>query len=295
MVNSRPRSPAKVRHLGLLVRAHREAAGHSIDSLAKQLGMSSSSLHRFETGQGWPNNWDLTDGMTRILAILGVHGQELRQTMEAVEAAKQPNWLAVGAGFSQQFATLVDYEEAASMITSVDTCVFPGLMQTRAYAEAVFATSDLSLAEQRERVAIRLRRQHILDTVHLTALLAESVLTTEVGTVQVMIDQLTFVNTLADRGNITIRILPHSQACLTASGGYVLLEFVDQPPVAYADNAFGGTLLDQSDRVEHLMRSTDRLINASLAPARSVELLRDTLSQLQSKDWSVRDRSDRMA
>jgi len=290
-----PHSRARVRSLGLIIRDRRTAADRTLTWLAHHLGMSRSALNRFELGRGWPNTVDLVEGITRILAALGVQGEDLDEIMQLAQDAGHPNWLAVGREGSKQFATFLEYEAIATGITSVDTSVFPGLIQTRDYAEAVFQSGDMPLDVQQEHLVTRLGRQNILDTAQLTVVLDESVLTRQVGTGATMRSQLDWMVALAGQDNIDVRVIPNNRASLTVDGSYVLLEFSDQPPVAYADSALGGIFLDQEDRVAHLVLRTTRLVSAALSPADSVELVKHALLALDDEDGRVRVCSDRMA
>ena len=93
--------------------------------------------------------------------------------------------------------------------------VVPGLLQTEDYARHVIGNyamiEPIAPAVVERQVSLRIRRQQILTReppVRLSAVLDESILTRRIGDERTMHDQLRHLADLADRPNISVRILP---------------------------------------------------------------------------------------
>ncbi|MGH3834068.1 MAG: DUF5753 domain-containing protein, partial [Pseudonocardiaceae bacterium] len=162
-----------------------------------------------------------------------------------------------------------------------------GLLQTRAYAEAVIGNDRAFVSPINvDRMAeLRMRRQQRLGEdgfQGLTAVLTEGVIRTLVGGRDVMRDQLRHLIEVAERYPVTIHILPFSAGVLPGSDNFVIFEFPDEldGDVVYVDSHTAQRIYE--DR--HPVRQCTYIFNAALAqalPAReSQDLIRAVMEEL---------------
>lgn len=270
-------SRTKLRSLGIRLRRLREDADLNLQQVADLAGVSRATLSRVERAQTLPKEHVLL----RVLTVLGVKGAEADELLQFNEGAHRPNWLATDT--SEQLITLIDYEQATTLITSVTQTVVPGLLQTEDYARAVFTAGVVPQGDLDNRIAARLGRQEILDRgTQLVAVLSEAALMHSIGGPAVALDQFRHLMAIASRPNVSIHVVPRDRDELaTMNCGFVLLQFPDQPPVAYVEHPLGGTFVDQGDAVERLGFRATKLRASAASPIESVELIRQAVTRLE--------------
>jgi transcriptional regulator with XRE-family HTH domain len=164
------------------------------------------------------------------------------------------------------FADLVAFENEASVIRIWQMLFIPGLLQTPEYARAVTARTlraDPNDDQVRERVALRLDRQHALldrmaepDALRMQVVLDEAVLRRPVGGREVQARQLDHLLTLAeDTERFSFGVTPLDLEHHSGLGGsFTILQFPARThdDVLFAEGAAGFDVL-LTDR-----ESTDR-------------------------------------
>jgi Domain of unknown function (DUF5753) len=139
--------------------------------------------------------------------------------IEGWAAAQQAWGISFGDEISPDYRQLVGLEQQADAIDVWDMRIIPGLLQTEDYARAVIegvgailtrSSAGPMSAEYIERlVKIRMLRQQVLERhVRLNFTLDESVLERLVGDADTMRAQMARLLDVAQRDNITIRVLP---------------------------------------------------------------------------------------
>jgi hypothetical protein len=277
-------SGVQARALGMAIHKQRMATGRTLVSVAKQAGISKSTLGRLENGL-LPQQLDIT----RILVAIGLQDPEFQELKELAEAARSPNWLAArgGADLPWQLQMLIDYEQIATHITQVSLGLIPGLLQTEDYAREVLALGGVAQEDLNCRLSARMKRQAVLDRSTLTfeAIVDELALGRPFGSRGVVIRQLQHLVGLAARPNLSVRVMPRDLPLLAARNtSYIVMAFDGLPEVVHMEYPAGGMFLDSPQAVDSMRHETDRLRASSLSPAQSVELIRDTMSALESHD-----------
>src|SRR5688500_4066523 len=167
----------------------------SQDEFGRTISYSGTHVSAVETGTRPPTE-DYVTAVDKALKTGGVFARLLERLSE-LDAA--PLWLREWITFEQQARALRWYEVAW----------VPGLLQTEAYARAVFASDGRLRAEEVEtRVAARLARQKILagdDPPQLIAIVDEGALRRPVGGSAVMREQLFHLAQL-NQGSRRVRI-----------------------------------------------------------------------------------------
>ncbi|MEO3848247.1 helix-turn-helix transcriptional regulator [Streptomyces sp. B8F3] len=224
------------------LRYYREAAGLSAKQLGDMLFISTSMVTHMESGRRrmQPEIAELAD---RVLETNGFFARRCNDARPA--------------GIANHFTEAYDAEQRAVRIREFSALLVPGLLQTEAYARAVFragfpvAPSD----ELEDMVRARLARAQVLDdpkSPEYVVLFDESVLHRPVGGGAVMAAQLRHMADQIRSHRVRVHVLPY------AVGGHAALEgrlrlftCPDEPPMAYVEGLASGKLLDEPVEVAH--------------------------------------------
>ncbi|MFF0446955.1 Scr1 family TA system antitoxin-like transcriptional regulator [Streptomyces sp. NPDC004609] len=176
-------------------------------------------------------------------------------------------------------------EQQATVIREFSVSYMPGLLQTKAYADAVMRTGfpPLSTEDRDRAVVTRLERAGILAdpvTPVVWVLLDEAVLRRPVGGPAVMAEQLNHVADLVERDRIRFFVIPF------AVGGHSMLEsmatlmwFEDQPPIVYVEALYMGKIHETGALVERIQARYDLALGDALPQKESLTLLRTTAKE----------------
>ncbi|HUN36985.1 MAG TPA: helix-turn-helix transcriptional regulator [Trebonia sp.] len=213
-----PRSDPRAA-LGEQLRIARQAAGfRSQSELGRLIGADTSVIAKAETGDRPPTNPVYELWMEKC-GIVG-RERELYDVLLGLARVKE------GGPAKIWFAGWVDAEGRAHTLRIWQPLIFPGLIQTEAYATALYATTGMSDEEIREHVQARLNRQTIFDQPEppsVVIVLDELVLHRLIGSPELMRDQLTRAIELSRRPNVHIHILPSRTGANLGLGGPIHL------------------------------------------------------------------------
>ncbi|MEV0965413.1 helix-turn-helix transcriptional regulator [Streptomyces sp. NPDC049910] len=250
--------------LGAELRHARENAGLSRRELGEPLFVSASFIGQLEAGKRRMQ----PDVARRIDEILGTNGFFERNCLAANKSR-----------FPDHFAEAVEAEAVATAIREYAPLLIPGLLQTEAYARAVFRAYRPVAPEAviDELVEARLERARLLDdpaTPMLWTVLDEAVLRRRVGSAAVMAEALRRIGALARRNRVMVQVVPFSMGAHTAMGGSLkLMGFADAPPLAYTTGLETGRLDDDPSRVARYKLTYDLLAANALALPESLALV----------------------
>jgi transcriptional regulator with XRE-family HTH domain len=250
--------------IGAELRHAREHAGLSQAELGEPLFVSGSFIGQLEAGT---RRLQL-EYAVQIDEILGTHGF-FERNCKALARSKYPD----------HFAEAAEAEAIATAIRQYAQLLIPGLLQTKAYAEAVFRAYKPTATDSEidARVAARLERAHLLDdptTPLLWAILDEAALRREVGGSAVMAEALRRVAGLARKHRIIAQVLPFGAGAHAAMDGPLkLMEFEDAPPLSFVEAPDMGKLLDDPATVIRHILMFNLLQAAALSPQDSLALI----------------------
>jgi transcriptional regulator with XRE-family HTH domain len=255
--------------IGAELRHARERKGLSQSELGEPLFVSGSFIGQLEAGTRRLH----LEYAAQIDEILGTNGF-FERNCKALAKSKYPD----------HFAEAAEAEAIATAIREYATLLIPGLLQTRAYAEAVFRAYKPTApkAEIDPLVAARLERAHLLDdptTPLLWAILDEAAIRREVGSGAVMDEALQHVAKLAREHRIIVQVLPFDAgAHASMEGSLKLMEFEDAPPLSFVEGPDMGKLLDDPATVARHTLMFSLLQAAALSPENSLALI-DAVAQ----------------
>jgi transcriptional regulator with XRE-family HTH domain len=249
----------------------RDAAGLTIERVAKRLECSDSKISRIEKGQVSVVPRDVQD----LLDLYQVDNWKREELLQLARQARRRPWWEVE--FHDLPLAYASYFAAAAAIRTYQVLLVPGLLQTEDYARAVLRAlrAGLEPPDVEGRVEFRIRQQAILgrpEPPHLHAVLDETVLRRPVGSASVMREQLKRLVELAEYPNVTLQILPFAAGEHAGMDGpFTILEFdqAGELDVVYVENTTNDVLLEETDAVARYRVLFAHLCEQALDPDES--------------------------
>ncbi len=182
--------------------------------------------------------------------------------------------------FPASFRPFAAYEAEATALYVFEHSLIPGLLQTPAYARAVFATKPNTTEDELENLlAARLARQAVLirddpPAPLLWALIDEGVLYRPVAPADVMNDQLSHLVEASRRPNITIQVVPYSAGGHSGLlGAFFIADLDGSPSIVYADDIADGRIFEDPGTVSLVTLRYKFLQSEALPKGASRELI----------------------
>ncbi len=261
-----------------------------VDHVAAELGLSAPTVYRFETGTSVPRPPDV-EALCRLYGVNGDVSQAL--TALAKEAETPGWWHSYNGGIPRWFSVFVSLESEASHLRVFDSDLITGVLQTRAYAEAMYEDVEPSTAtsEREQVISVRMHRQKILERRHppkLDVILGESALCRSFGDTAVMAEQMDKLDAVSRLPHVSIRVVPIKQAhaALAAGTRFILLRFPEErfgePPHVYAETLTGALYLDKLPEVKAYERVWESTQASALPPAESREMINHYRGEYES-------------
>jgi len=232
------------RALAASLREVRVARGKGLRELARMVRILPQLLSAWEKGQRVPQPEDVA----RLLGALRVDDVTYERMMRLARHARDDNWLdSTPADLPPVLSGILEYERTASRIFNWEVAIVPGLLQTADYARALLSNSQIDLAQADYRLVARMRRQSILhgaEPVRLTAIVDEAVIRREVGSPDIMSDQVDQLLEVSRLGNVSLRIVPGDVGYHPGlAGAFVHYEFAQLPPIVYLEHHHASSFL----------------------------------------------------
>ncbi|MEW1546001.1 helix-turn-helix domain-containing protein [Streptomyces tsukubensis] len=240
--------------LGWELRRLRKNVGFTRVQAVEGLNFSETKLYRVEEGQtALPKQSDLRE----LLERYGITNEEDVEFLVDIhrDSLNRGWWSAYRSTLPSGMAMYVGLEDGAKTIRVWQANVVFGLLQTEAYARALFTSAKL-VDEMRtefiERgVSLRMERQEVLtrdNPAEVRIIMDEAALRRQVGSRDVMLEQYEEIVRLAAKDNVSVQILPMSASVYRCFHDFTLLEFEGQlPRVVQMDTEDGGASISDKD------------------------------------------------
>ncbi|WP_030021269.1 helix-turn-helix domain-containing protein [Streptomyces monomycini] len=254
------------------LKAQREAAGLTQEKLSELAIMSRTHIAHIEAGRRKPSS----DDARRLDQVLGTSGV-LARFLPTLD----------GKLIADDFEQVRLFEQQTTMIREYGATLVPGLLQTEAYARAVFASffPPKSREQCDNAVVTRLRRAKVLDAPNppvLWELIDEAVLRRPVGGPAVMAAQLRHIGELGDRERVRLHVLPFSVgAHPLLESDLMLLCFDDAPPIAYVEALYTGALHDDPVLVRNGQTAYALALSDAMSHADSLALIKSVAEEYE--------------
>ncbi|MBM7089075.1 helix-turn-helix domain-containing protein [Streptomyces sp. SID8111] len=265
------------RQLGADLRRLREQKRLTLEEAGARVGISKATLSRYETKEG-AVKWPAVDALCREY---GATDEERLALVELAKGARiQGWWRSLDDPIPESMNLMLTLEDEVVREDHYACMYIPGLLQTRAYAEAVHRASEVRCEERevQHMVDIRMKRQELLDREdppHIWAVIDEAALRRQVGGHLVMRQQLEHLLVLADRPRITVQVLPFACGAHAAAVGSfaVLRGQARELDVVYVDLLGGGLFMEKPKELERYKLAFEYLSAQALDFESSTELI----------------------
>ncbi|MEV4683255.1 helix-turn-helix transcriptional regulator [Streptomyces kurssanovii] len=253
-------------YYGYELRRHRETAGLTQKQLGAIVNYTGSLVGQVETARKLPT----AEFSERVDAALGTGGL-LSRLLGLVLRSQLPAW----------FQQVAELEARATEISTFQTHMVHGLLQTEGYARAVLGTMDPEGLD--DRTAVRLARQRILEKAEppvLWAILGEGALRQEIGGAEVMRGQLGRLLSFESDPRVNVQVLPFSAGEHAGlQGSFTVYRFTGDPAILYTEGYGTGHPTANPDTVRDCSLRYDHLQAAALSIKDSAELIRQVMEE----------------
>jgi len=254
--------------VGALLAVFREAAGYTQRSLAERFVVGEQQIASIEQGRR-PLKPDLAEQLDELLDTKGALSEALKY-MPEVDLV--PLW-------AEEY---LDREREAVAISWYESLLVPGLLQTEAYARAVFRSRVPVYDEDEieQLVAARIERRELLHRKTPPTgsfVIWEAALRDCLGGKKVYVEQLRHLREYAELPGLALQVLPLGRTSHAGLGGpFILLETPEYQRLAYMETHRGSQLMADPDGVAILTQKYAMLRTQAL----NAEDTRDLLDQL---------------
>lgn len=272
-----PTVPA--RRLGRELKRLRDATGKTQAEVADWAGTYPTTVSKIETGER-SAPLSVLKLMLQLYKVDVTHAELLTRL---AEQAREPGWWSdYGDVLPRWFIEYLGLESAATEVWTYEQEYIPGLLQTKAYTEAMtVAVSSAGPSESAEDFArVRATRQQRLTgaaPVVLRAVLNEAVLRRVVGGPDVMREQLSRLRAAMSQPNVTLQILPFSAGAHPGmTGPFAILRFSEASMnIAYVEFRGGAVYIEKPAGVQRHESSFEQLSDLALSDDDTTSLLNE--------------------
>ncbi|MFE7244423.1 Scr1 family TA system antitoxin-like transcriptional regulator [Streptomyces sp. NPDC057580] len=261
-----PHPSDSLRTFGAVVQALREHAGLSRIELGARVQYSKHTVESVELGRRMP------DGVfvERAEEALGNTGALRKAACHLTRGE---------AGLAAWFRRWARLEREAVSLCTYECRLVPGLLQSEAYARAVFeGTIPLRTDEELEvQLAVRMERQAVMrerPTVPFSFIVEEHVFRRRFGDAEAMRELVDHVLELTAPRNVTLQVVPLDaglHACL--DGPVQVLETPEGRRLGYSEGQQNGRLISDPKEMSLLCQRYDTLRSQALNAKESRDLL----------------------
>ncbi|MFF0010903.1 Scr1 family TA system antitoxin-like transcriptional regulator [Streptomyces sp. NPDC005374] len=261
----RPKNLTSMKMLGKQLGTARRTAGHTQTALADLVRVDEETIASIEQGRR-----TLKPDLAALLdEVLDTKGMLAAGVANLPDIDQFPMWAELYMEHERQAITLSFYANQ----------VLPGLLQTRAYAEAVLRERVPAYEEEEiePRTVARIERQDILHRKSpptVSFVIWEPVLHLAIGGPEARMEQLRHLRLCSELPCVSLQFLPMaSPSHAGLNGPFVLLETPDHQHLAYIEGQRGSQWVSDADEVSILARKYAMLRAQALSPLESKGLL----------------------
>ncbi|MFD5537109.1 Scr1 family TA system antitoxin-like transcriptional regulator [Streptomyces sp. NPDC127079] len=261
----RPKNQTSLKMLGKQLGTARRAAGLTQTELGLRVGLDDQTIASIEQGRRALK----PDTAARLDEVLDTKGVLTAGVANLPDVDQFPMWAEL----------YMEHEREAIALSSYANQVLPGLLQTRAYAEAVLRERVPAYDEDEiePKTTARIERQDILrrrNPPTVSFVVWEPVLHLAFGGSEVRTGQLRHLRAAAELPCVSLQLMPTSAVSHAGlDGPFVLLETPDHQHLAYVEGQRGSQWVSDADEVSRLARKYAMLRAQALSPLESYGLL----------------------
>ncbi|MFK0050316.1 Scr1 family TA system antitoxin-like transcriptional regulator [Streptomyces sp. NPDC090741] len=262
--------------LGKMIKLLREAAGLQQKELAALVHVSEDLVSSIERGVRTPQP-EFLENADRALGARGVLLVAIPEVKEALRRARtrHPDW----------FRKFAEAEAEAVALHYYSVQAIPGLLQTEAYARAVFSHRRPVLDEQtiEKRIADRLARQAILDrwpAPTFSFVLEQALLERPTGGRAVHAEQLRRLLDIGRRRTVHLQVMPMDrEEHPSLDSSFTLLRPKGRNEVAYTETYGHANIITDPEQVRIYSERYGIIRAQALTPHESLTLIEKMLGE----------------
>ncbi|MFF0010283.1 helix-turn-helix domain-containing protein [Streptomyces sp. NPDC005374] len=275
---------ARQMRLATELRRLRDAAGITGREAAAALGVSSAQISQIETGLAGVSEKRLR----HLAANYACSDTALIDALVAMATDRTRGWWEE---YQERLPTpyldLAELEHHASHRWDVDFLHVPGLLQTEAYARALFSyvNAEFPQSEVDLRVEHRMKRKAIIehsDPTPYEAVIHEAALRIRVGDRSATRAQLARILALSEADHVSVRVIPFDLDEFAGAGGAMV--YVGGPvprlDTVVRDGPHGTALIDATAQLSRFRTLFRRLEGVSLDPKGSRDFIHTLAKEL---------------
>jgi transcriptional regulator with XRE-family HTH domain len=253
------------------LKRRRIAANMTQIALGQRTFCSDSQISNIEQGKATP-----TEKFLKLAdEALETGGFFFNLWEELVKDYASPVWL----------REWLEYERDSLALRGYQPAFVPGLLQTEAYARALFRIGGLSSTRLDEKVAERMSRQTILDREappEIFLVLDEMVLRRMCGSPDVMGEQTEHLLTQMERPNIHVSVIPVDHGLYSGlQGGFVIADLPSGARAGYIDNQLDAQIVESQVDIARLSVRWDGLTSEAFPTRQTLDVVREV-----AKTWT---------
>lgn len=248
------------RQLGRRLRRLREQAGRTMEDVITSGVASRSKLWRLEAGRGAVKPGDVL----MLTRLYGTEPMVVDELLALTEATKGTGYLEnYGTAVPESVGIYAELEASAAAITTYNSELIPGLLQTVGYARAVIeADRTLPPAVVDQRLAFRVERQQrfFAHPRAMEVIVTAGAMNVRVASAAVMDEQIAHLRAVDNKGAARISVLPATDGVHPAMlGPFVLLDFDDEndPSVVYLESLAGSRYIEKPADITRYRQAFD--------------------------------------
>lgn len=280
---------ARAIRLGAEIRRLRKQAGLSQIQLAGRAGLPRTDLLRVETPASEPQRrTNPTHARAAVLALVDEDSPQYRELERLIWDAAAAGWWErqrrMGAG--QRVVAAI---ECGATIREYHNALIPGLLQTEAYAR-YRAQVGASPGDDLDAIVDgRMRRQQAAANTRYQVVLEEAALRRLAAPADVMVDQLHHLTALADRPDVSVRVLPldaRLDAGWSPTLPFAIYDYPDpaDPTIVLIDVVGRApSPMAEPDETRLFVQLHDRLVDAALSDVDSAACIKDAAGRLAGR------------
>jgi transcriptional regulator with XRE-family HTH domain len=271
------------RRLGAALRALRQGTGLSGLAFSRQIGLAQSKVSRVELGQQVPSADDL-DRWLEATRAPAYQREELRQLREAAATEAMAWRRHRGRGLAALQEDVAAVEASAGNLHYWHPTLIPGILQTPAYARAVYeAVHGPDQPDLAEAVARRMNRQALLyeDRRRFEFVIGEPALRWWPAPAPVMLGQLDRLATVATLPNVTLGVLPFGELPVWHTHHFTLYDDRDGGPLVHVERLEGGSNFRDPEDVARYAEAFKRLLEAAATGDDALALLDQVAEEIR--------------
>ncbi|MFD6530424.1 helix-turn-helix domain-containing protein [Streptomyces sp. NPDC060184] len=265
---------ARQARLGAELRKLREQAGKTARDAAGLISTDQARISHIEAGRSGV-------GEERIRRLASFYGCDDNALIDALCAVSREHrgqfwWDEYRGVLAPGFLNIAELEHHAHYMRCLQSVTLPGILQTPAYARALFdgVLPKLPADEVDARVEHRIRRQAVLDREsppEFEAIVHEASLRMRVGGRTVAREQLEHLLKATERSAVTVRVIPFASEQFVEVTQTVLYVggVVPELDTVHIDAPFGGIHLDAAADLRRYRMQLDFAQHVSLPPDES--------------------------